>query len=76
MPNFFQCINLQGAFLAPLGALIVSPFRDPVQSSPTYRFDCSEWLKMALAGQWEVTESHGRLVGVHGWKRMKVDESG
>ena len=33
-------------FLAPLGALIVSPFRDP--SHPTYRFDCSNLFNMAL----------------------------
>ena len=28
----------------PSGALVVSQFQDPIQSSPTYRFGCSNLL--------------------------------
>ena len=55
--RYFGSNKKYWVFLAPSGALIVSPLRDqssPVQSSPihhTFKFDCSGLLKMALADQ-------------------------
>ena len=70
--------------LAPLGALIVSPFRDPVPSHPsspaTYRFDCSNLFNMALTDQtkMKINESGREWMKVNECGRMwmKLDEFG
>ena len=64
-------VIFRSKFLAPLGALIVSPFRDPsrpIQS--TYRFDCSNLFNMALTDQTKMK------INESGREWMKVNECG
>ncbi len=86
LPIDESCLFMKVYLLAPLGALIVSPFRDPVPSA--FSFDCSNLFNMALADQTRPNENlwnwmrvddgvwRWMKVGESGWKWMKVDESG
>ena len=75
--KLFQCINLQGAFLAPIGALIVIPFRDP----PPSTIHIYVWLFQSVQyglGRSDQNENRRKWmnVGESGRKRMKLDECG
>ena len=82
--QLFQCINLQGAFLAPLGALIVSPFRDPSSSSihpphlglivPICSLNSVQYgldRPYQTRSKWKSTK-----LDKSGWRWLKVDEGG